>query len=103
MTNESPTTIQLDRFTRMILTALTLLLAIIAVELWAFAPDTTHRASAQIPDTGMQRKLIVDETKRTNELLEQILDHLETKPIRVHLIADEKSDTEGQRRSGARK
>lgn len=103
MANETTTTIQLDRFTRMILTALTLLLAIIAVELWAFAPDTTPRASAQIPDTGMQRKLIVDESKRTNELLERILDHLETKPIRVHLIADEKSDAEGQRRSGARK
>lgn len=78
----NPRTFTFDRFTRSILVTLTLLLAVIAVELWIGLADR-NTASAQIPDTGLQRQHIVDETRRTNQLLEQILDQLRTGTMKV--------------------
>ncbi|RIK66396.1 MAG: hypothetical protein DCC65_09640 [Planctomycetota bacterium] len=91
--------VTLDRYTRGILTALTVLLAVIAIELWAGRPSDLPAAQAQIPDTGLQRKIIADEAQRTNQLLEQILEHLQSKPIRVRVVADESS---GTKRSSSR-
>ncbi len=88
--------VTLDRYTRGLLTALTALLAVIAVELWAGRPSDLPAAHAQIPDTGLQRKVIADEAQQTNRLLEQILEHLQSKPIRVRVVADERS---GSKRS----
>lgn len=88
--------VTLDRYTRLLLTALVVLLTIIAVELWVARPSGLPTAHAQIPDTALQRKQIVDEGKRTNELLEQILNHLKSKPILVRMSADEKGGPERQ-------
>lgn len=90
---EPITTVTLDRYTRGLLTALVVLLTIIAVELWAGRPSDLPTARAQIPDTGLQRLEIVQESRRTNALLEQILEHLKSKPIQVTLKADEGSKT----------
>lgn len=86
------TTVTLDRYTRLLLTALVVLLTIIAFELWAGRPSDLPAAHAQIPDTALQRKQILDEGQRTNELLEQILKHLQTKPIQVRIAADERDN-----------
>jgi hypothetical protein len=58
-------------------------------------------AVAQIPDTGLQRKQIIDEQRRTNELLEQILDVLQNRTIKVQMSASEKERGAGVR-SGER-
>jgi hypothetical protein len=88
--------VSLDRFTVGLLTTITGLMAIIAVELWVGLSDGS-RAQAQIPDTGLQRKQIVDEARRTNELLEKILDHLRTGSVKVKL---ENADKSGGKKSG---
>jgi hypothetical protein len=93
------TTIRLDRFTRLILTALTVLLTIIAIELWVGRPGSLPVANAQIPDTGYQRQQIVEETRKTNELLGRILEQLKSKPIQVRIVADEMKDS-GAARGG---
>jgi len=85
--------ISLDAFTQRLLIVLTGLLAVIAVELWALRPGPP-RAEAQIPDTALQRKHIVDESRRTNELLEQILDHLRRGTIKVSLEQADKPLTD---------
>ncbi|GMU32913.1 MAG: hypothetical protein HS101_04030 [Planctomycetia bacterium] len=90
MSEQTTTTITLDRFTRGILCALTVLLTIIAIELWVGRPDGVPTARAQIPDTALQRREIVEETRRTNVLLGQILEHLKTKPVQVTIKADER-------------
>lgn len=89
MADKAPTTVSLDRFTRGILTALTVLLTVIAVELWANRPSDLPVANAQIPDTGYQRQQIVDQIRITNSLLEQVLQHLRSKPIQVTIKAEE--------------
>jgi hypothetical protein len=85
-------TFTLDRGTRLLLATLTGLLGVIAVELWAGRPDLVPAASAQIPDTGLQRQQIVEEARRTNQLLEQILSHLRAKPIKVIAAGVEKRE-----------
>ncbi len=84
--------VTLDRLTRGILAALTVLLTVIAVELWAWLPSTTPTAAAQGPDSGAQRTELIAEARRTNLLLEEILDHLRTKTIKVRMGDTDKSD-----------
>lgn len=83
-------TISLDRYTGFLLTTIAGLLTVIAVELWVGLSDS-GRAMAQIPDTGLQRKQIVDEARKTNELLEKILDHLQTGSMKVKLESADKA------------
>ncbi len=82
--------ITLDRFTGFLLTSIAGLLAVIAVELWVGLGEPT-RAVAQIPDTGLQRQLIVEETRKTNALLEKILDHLRSGSVKVKLESADKA------------
>ncbi|MFO0973504.1 MAG: hypothetical protein U1A27_08715 [Phycisphaerae bacterium] len=79
----SDVTLRLDRYSRAVLTTLTVLAGVLAVELWNQAPGLCAPAAAQIPDTAMQRKQLIDEARRTNELLAAILDHLRDKPVKV--------------------
>lgn len=63
-----------------------LLLGVIAIQLWSAAPSILPEAQAQIPDTGMQRKQLIDEARRTNELLSDILTQLREKPMKVRIV-----------------
>jgi hypothetical protein len=78
----------LDRGTCGLLTVIAVLLAIIAVELGLERPDIVPAAQAQIPDAGQQRYQAIAEAQRTNELLQEILDHLRTKAIKVEMRTD---------------
>lgn len=90
-------TVTLDRATKRLLTVITVLLAVLIVELWALRPDSATPAHAQIPDTGLQRQQIVDEQRRTNDLLSATLEHLRTKPIKVRVEASEKPAGQAKR------
>ncbi|QDV89126.1 hypothetical protein RAS2_01900 [Phycisphaerae bacterium RAS2] len=92
-----PHTVTLDRATKRLLSVIAVLLAVLIVELWALRPDSTNPAHAQIPDTGLQRQQIVDEQRRTNDLLSATLEHLRTKPIKVRVEASEKPAGQAKR------
>ena len=94
----------LDRWTRFVLLAITVLLTVIAVELWGGRPSTLASAQAQIPDTAAQRQQLIVESKRTNELLGQILEHLRTKPVKVRMVSTDKQEEpdRGKKRPGRR-
>lgn len=74
-----------------LLTTIAVLLAVLVIELWNLAPSMLPIAAAQVPDTALQRKQIVDEARRTNQLLSAILTHLEAKSIKVEMIGGDKS------------
>ena len=80
----------LDRCTRGLLTAITILLAVIAVELWGGRPSMLPAARGQIPDSGLQRQQLTVEMRRSNDLLGQILEHLRTKAIKVKMETTDK-------------
>jgi hypothetical protein len=46
-------------------------LALSLIRVWA-APGLLQRAEAQIPDAGLQRKQLLDEMQRANQLLGEI-------------------------------
>lgn len=85
-----PAIVTLDRATRRLLSVIAVLLAVLIVELWALRPETAPAAHAQIPDTGLQRQQIVDEQRRTNELLSAMLEHLRTQSVKVRVESSEK-------------
>ncbi len=84
------------RSTRILLTVIAVLLAIIALELWHAGPGMTPAASAQIPDSGLQRVNLIDEARRTNALLSDILEHLRTKPVKVEMQRTDKKPGRGE-------
>ena len=75
-------------------------LGTLAVQVWSNTPSILPAAVAQIPDTGLQRKQLIDEQRRTNDLLEQIVDVLRSKTIKVELAPSEKERGGGPRASG---
>ena len=87
--HERPATV---RRTQLLLSCIAAVLAIIAIELSDRLPlPRSSAAVAQIPDTARQRQDIVNEARRTNELLAQILDHLRGKPIKVVVESPDKA------------
>lgn len=72
-----------------------LLLGVIAIQMWSGGPSILPEAQAQIPDTGMQRKQLIDEARRTNELLSDILTQLREKPIKVRVVTAASGDAKG--------
>jgi len=81
-----------ERYTQIVLTIIAGLLTVIAIEL-AFVADgaTVSQAHAQIPDTGLQRKQIVDEQRITNQRLSALEKHLKEGTIKVRIVQDDKA------------
>jgi len=67
------------------------ILAATCARVWLGPGAEIPRAVAQIPDSGLQRKKMVDEIQRTNRLLEQINDTLRTQTIKVRVEGTDKT------------
>jgi hypothetical protein len=84
------------RWLRWLLSGVVFLLAVIAVELAALLGPLEPRAAAQIPDSGLQRKQMLQGQDQTNLLLDSILQHLRTQTLKVRVVGtDKQSGTEG--------
>ena len=90
----------LDRYTRCMLFAITVLLTVVAVELWVARPTILPAADAQVPDSGKQRYQAIQEARKTNETLRQILDHLRSKAIKVRIETTDKRSKPPPLRNG---
>jgi len=86
------------RWLRWCLTAIVLLLAIIAIELTALVNTgaVTARAedtsSTSFPNTTRQRLELLDEQRRTTEELQRILTQLRRGTIKVQITSTDKED-----------
>jgi len=60
-------------------------LAATCARVWLDPGEVVPRASAQIPDAGLQRRELVEEVRRSNRLLEQVLHTLKSETIQVRL------------------
>jgi|GEM_PF-2445168 len=81
-----------ERYTQIVLTVIAGLLTVIAIELAFVAEATTlPSAAAQIPDTGLQRKQIVDEQRITNQRLSALEKHLKEGTVKVRIVQDDKA------------
>jgi hypothetical protein len=89
------------RWLRWCLTGIVFLLAVIAIELSALVGPMESRAMAQIPDSGQQRREMLEALHRNNALLEGILTHLRTQTIKVKVASTDK-DSKTESRSAPR-
>ena len=93
-------TISIDGYTRFCLTAITVLLTVMVIGLWANDPASTVSDAAAaarkpvvlpsdqtiLPNAGSQRLAILRATRATNEKLDKIVDLLKSGEIRVVLV-----------------
>lgn len=85
---------------RWLASAATLFVLLTCLRVWTGPAPLIEVARAQIPDSGLQRQLLLDETKRTNRLLTEIKQLLKEGTLNVRVRgADNQADTpaKGQR------
>jgi len=58
------------------------------VRAWIGPELTIPRAAAQIPDSGLQRNILIEEARRTNQLLTELKDLLRKETINVRIAAE---------------
>ncbi len=61
------------------------LLALTCLRVWSGSTEWESRAYAQIPNAGAQRADLLDEVRRTNQLLEEVLSLLRTQTLKVEV------------------
>lgn len=64
---------------------LILFLAATAWKVWFGVPEILPVARAQIPDSGTQRKVLIEEVRRTNQLLSQLHQTIKTGTLKVRI------------------
>jgi hypothetical protein len=60
------------------------------VRVWLGPLEVLPRVEAQIPDSGRQRQELLDETRQTNRLLNQILSTLKSGTLNVRVASTDK-------------
>jgi len=66
-------------------TLIGLFLILTCLRVWVGPQPILERAHAQIPDAGLQRKQLVEEAARTNQLLSDIKRILESETLKVRV------------------
>ena len=81
--------------------AIALLLLLICLRVWSGPVPIVEPAQAQIPDAGTQRVQMLEEARRTNQLLSEIKELLKTQTFNVRMQgADNQADAPGNERIG---
>lgn len=78
------------RWLHRLLSAIVVLLAMIAVELSVFIGPIDRTARANIPDGGLQLLQLIESQKQTTSKLDAILKHLQTQTIKVEVASTDK-------------
>lgn len=79
-----------------LLVLLTASSSVLAWDAWARRSSLLPEAQAQIPNAGAQRVEQIDEVRRTNELLQRILERLEQGPVPVRVVEQRTTEKKGE-------
>ena len=74
---------------------LSVVLLATCVRVWLGPVEWVPDARAQLPDSGLQRKQLLEEARKTNLLLDKLIEHLKHKAIKVR-IEESKGDSNGK-------
>ncbi|HEY3244689.1 MAG TPA: hypothetical protein VGM03_15215 [Phycisphaerae bacterium] len=72
---------------------LTVLIIATCLRVWLGPANLESIAQAQIPDAGLQRKQLLEEAQRTNQILSDILSLLQTRTLKVRVESTDKTTT----------
>jgi hypothetical protein len=78
---------------RMVRIFIVAVVAATCARVWLGPGVALPQAVAQIPDSGLQRKEMLDEMRRTNRWLEQIHRTLQTETIKVRMEGTDKTSS----------
>ena len=78
--------VTVDRYTRVVLTVLTVLLTVVAVGLWCDAPSSLETAEAKLPDAGLQFNRMIEELREVNANLVDLQHMLASGAVRVQVV-----------------
>ena len=78
--------------------AMGLFVLLTCLRVWVGPMPVVQPARAQIPDAGTQRKLLVDEVRRTNQLLTDIKQILATRTLNVRIEGADNPSADNQTR-----
>jgi len=94
--------VHVDKYTRICLTLIVVLLAVLIVGLWADAPDTTAPATAAKPlfNPSKMTEQIQTNTGRTNEKLTELIGLFTSGRAKVQVAAESKKKVGGGKNVG---
>jgi len=72
------------------------LLIVVVIELAMLLSPGLPAAQAQVPDSGLQRKQIVDAIERTNEKLDALNKLLRTQVLKVRMVSTDNDKQAGK-------
>ncbi len=79
-------TVHVDRYTKTLLTILTILLFMLVIGLWTQAPSTLPRAEAALPDSGMQLEQVISELQHVQQRIDRIYEFLGSGKVKVQIV-----------------
>jgi hypothetical protein len=91
MAPASPTTMLSARFDWWLKRLIAVLFLVTCWKVWFGPGSAVQPALAQIPDSGMQRKRLLDETQETNDLLRELIRTLKTETLNVKISGTDKT------------
>ncbi|MBN1844897.1 MAG: hypothetical protein JW810_04380 [Sedimentisphaerales bacterium] len=83
--------VTIDGYTRFLLTAIAVLLTVLAVGLWFETPSTVPAAQAKIPDSGLQMNEMITRLDSVNKTLTELKVLMVSGAIKVQVV-DPKAD-----------
>ena len=79
-------TVTVDKYTRVLLTVIAVLLTVVAAGMWYEAPSTTATAQAKIPDSGLQLQKLTDQTQAIATSLGNLSELLVSGNVKVRIV-----------------
>lgn len=87
-------TVRVDNVTRICLAAITVLMVVMVLALWAQTPSTSAQAAEEFLNTAAQRQEMVDAQKATTAKIDELITLLKSGEVKVKVAKEdgEKND-----------
>ena len=79
-------TVTVDKYTRVLMTIIAVLLFVISVGMWLETPPVVATAQARIPDSGQQLNQIIQKTEQIRESLAGLAKLMTSGNIKVQIV-----------------
>ena len=89
-------TVMIDKYTKVLLTAIAVLLFVIGAGLWCAAPPVISTAQAGIPDSGQQLDVIVNQISQITASLGDLKQTLTSGKIKVQIVTPDGQPVKAQ-------
>ena len=91
--------VTVDKYTRVLLTVIAVLLFVISAALWLEAPQVVSDAQARIPDSGQQLDQILQKTEQMSVSMAELKNLLTSGQVKVQIVQPKKSSTQASQLS----